>query len=322
MPHQLKKVIKPCIALLLFVGIILSVTGHLDRLLGSLGLAKINQLNESYLEESFDKAFKGFLVLSAIKSGVAVLEGSEVGIGFNLEVGDIVQSVFDYVDTAWKTTLAAATILLLMRLILQTIQSIDHWFLFVTLNLGLVVFLFHWWLPRHRKPHQAIKEGLLFVGCLAVALYVLLPISVGGASYLSNRITRPLIEEAQSGFEKMEHDLTPSALNNRFFSEQAKESFWFFYDFKTRIVNSKQTILEMARWLKEITKDFAIWTIKLIAGYLFDCIVFPLAFFVLLYLLTKALLAYVFGINRRQSLKEDLSDILTTLDVDRIKESI
>ena len=111
MPQQLKKVIKPCIAFLLFVGIIFAVTGHIDRFLGSFGLAKINQLNEHYLEESFDKAFRGFLVLSAIKSGVAVLEGSEVGLGFNLEVGDIVQSIFDYVDTAWKTTLAAATVL-------------------------------------------------------------------------------------------------------------------------------------------------------------------------------------------------------------------
>jgi hypothetical protein len=322
MPQQLKKAIKPCIAILLFVGIIFAVTGHIDRFLGSFGLAKINQLNEHYLEESFDKAFRGFLVLSAIKSGVAVLEGSEVGIGFNLEVGDIVQSIFDYVDTAWKTTLAAATVLLLMRLVLEAIQTVDHWFLFVGLNLGLVVFLFRWWLPKHQKVRHAIKECLLFVACLAVALYVLLPISVGSASYLSNRITRPLIEEAQSGFEKMEHDLTPSALNNRFFSAQEEESFWFFHDFKTKIENSKQTLLEMARWLKEITKDFAIWTIKLIAGYLFDCVVFPMAFFVLLYLMTKILLAYVFGISRRQSLKEDLSSILKTLNGGRIMERL
>jgi len=78
----------------------------------------------------------------------------------------------------------------------------------------------------------------------------------------------------------------------------------------------------MARWLKEITSDFAIWSIKLIAGYLFDCVIFPLAFFVLLYLLTKGLLAYVFDISRRQSLKEDLSSILQTLNVDRIKERL
>ena len=60
------------------------------------------------------------MILSAIKSGVAVLERSRVSIAFNLQVGDIVQSIYDYVDIAWKSALAGCTILFLMRMVLQT----------------------------------------------------------------------------------------------------------------------------------------------------------------------------------------------------------
>ena len=92
--------------------------------------------NHRYLDESYDRALEGFLVLSAVKSGLAVIEGSEVGIGFSLEVGDLVQSVYDYVNIAWKTVLAGGTILLITRLALDGVTLVDHWVL------ALVFFLF------------------------------------------------------------------------------------------------------------------------------------------------------------------------------------
>jgi hypothetical protein len=66
----------------------------------------------------------------------------------------------------------------------------------------------------------------------------------------------------------------------------------------------------MAEYLREITEEFAVWTIKIIAGYLFDCIIFPLAFFIVGYILTKNLLAYVIGIRRDRSMRKDLEIIL------------
>ena len=66
----------------------------------------------------------------------------------------------------------------------------------------------------------------------------------------------------------------------------------------------------MAKWLNDITRDFATWTIKIIAGYLFDCIAFPLAFFIVVYLLTRTLLSYLLGISRRQSAQADLEEVL------------
>ena len=68
------------ISLALVGGIILSATGHLGNAVNRFGLASISEANEAYLKDSFDKALQGFLALSAIKSSLAVLEGSEVGV--------------------------------------------------------------------------------------------------------------------------------------------------------------------------------------------------------------------------------------------------
>ncbi len=114
------------IILLLLLCSFAAIGGHFDRLIGKVGLDKIANYNDQYLKESFNNSVAVFLTLSVIKSGMATIEGSEAGIVvFNLEVGDIVQSVYDYVDIAWKTTLAASTILLLTRLILQTIYATE-----------------------------------------------------------------------------------------------------------------------------------------------------------------------------------------------------
>ncbi len=303
----MKRFKQPAFALLLLLPVVLSATGHIDTWLNTCGLAMISNSNSRYLQESFDESVKGFMVLSAIKSGVAVLEGSEVGVGFNLEVGDVVQSIYDYVDVAWKTALAGGTILLLMRLVLQTIQLVDHWFLFLAFAVAFFLFLLDWVLPKQKNTHRILKEFLLFLTVLAIGVYFILPVSISGAAFLSNKITRPLVAEARHGFESLQSDLRPEALNERFFPDENKEaSLWSRLDFMEKLDNSKVAIVKMMKWVEQITHDFATWTIKLIAGYLFDCIVFPLAFFVVVYLLTRCLLSYVFGFSRSHLLREDL----------------
>jgi predicted PurR-regulated permease PerM len=226
-------------------------------------------------------------------------------------VGDIVQSIYDYVDVAWKTALAGGTILLLMQLILQTVQLFDHWCLFSLLLIALALFLLNWFFPGHKKLNRIFKECLLFISVLTMTLYIILPVSIAGAAFLSKQITRPLVEEARQGFESLQHDLAPQALNERFFPESEKEdSLWSRLDFNAKLNNCKAAIMEMAKYLEEITQEFAMWTIKIIAGYLFDCIVFPMAFFIAVYILAKNLLTYAIGIRRDYTIREDFEAVL------------
>ncbi|MBW1903352.1 MAG: hypothetical protein JRJ20_17270 [Deltaproteobacteria bacterium] len=298
-------------ALILIAAAVLAATGHLDVLVDKSGGAILSDSNNTYLNDSFDRSMKGFLVLSAIKSGIAVIEGSGIGVGFNLEVGDIAQSIYDYVDVAWKTALAGGTVLLLIQLMLQTMQLIDHWCLFALLLVVLSLFLLRWFFPKQERLNRILREALMFVSVLTIAFYMILPLSIAGAAFLSKQITQPLVTEAQQGFESLQEELTPRALDERFFpGSQSDDSLWSYLDLRAKLQNSREAIIKMAQYVKEITEDSAIWTIKIIAGYLFDCIIFPLAFFVVGYILTKNLLAYVIDIRREHSVRKDFEMIL------------
>jgi len=235
-----------------------------------------------------------------------------VGIGFSLEIGDGVQAIYDYVDLCWRTVLAGGTVLLLMKLILQIIFLVRHWFLFTALLFGLVLFALNWVFKEQNKAHKYSRDALLFVSVLCVTLYVILPVCVASASYLSQKITEPLIDEAQEGFSKLEKDMTPEVMHDKFFPEQDKkdESFLSKLDFSAKIAQSKTVLRKITVWIKKTTKDFAIWTIKLISAYIFDCIVFPYAFLIVAYGLTKGLLVYVFGKSQSTTMKEDMEKVI------------
>jgi hypothetical protein len=256
-------------------------------------MGKISDANLVYLEDAFDRSLAGFLVLSGIKSGLAIIEGSEVGIGFNLEIGDIVQAVYDYVDVAWKTALAGGTILLMTRMCLEADTLIDHWCLAAML-FGVGVFLlFRWFLGGYGRTIQIFREAVLFLVVLTLILYVILPISITGASFLSKKIAQPMIEETQTGFEEIHKEFSPGSLNKGFFPEDIREGSLFpGFDFKAKYESTKERIQYIGAYFKDKTRHMAILTLKLVAGYVFDCIIFPLTFFAVLYLFTKSLVTF------------------------------
>lgn len=296
------------IILLLLLCSFAAIGGHFDRLIGKVGLDKIANSNDQYLKESFNNSVAVFLTLSVIKSGMATIEGSEAGIVvFNLEVGDIVQSVYDYVDIAWKTTLAASTILLLTRLILQTIYAIDHWFLSVLLFALTGFLVSRYFIPQRVTLSNLLKEFVVLALVVTISLYFILPFSIIGASVLSKRITLPLIEEAQSGFNTIEKDFSVESLSENIFpADEKEESFLAQINLKTQYAKVKIKLIKLATYLKDKTHSMAIWTIKIIAGYLFDCLVFPVTFFIILFIFIKGTMSYLLGVRRTETFKKDL----------------
>lgn len=287
--------VKKSLLIVFMIGaVVLAASGYADHLVDAVGMGRITDANLIYLNDAFDRSLAGFLVLSGIKSGLAIIEGSEVGIGFNLEIGDIVQAVYDYVDVAWKAALAGGTILLMTRMCLEAVALIDHWCLAAML-LGVGVFLiFRWFLADCQRMTQVVRESTLFLVVLTLILYVILPISITGASFLSKRITQPIIEETQTGFEDIHREFSPGYLSEGFFPEDVKEGSLFpGFDFKAKYESTKERIQFIGTFFKDRTRHMAVLTLKLVAGYVFDCIIFPLTFFVVLYLFTKNLVNFL-----------------------------
>ena len=292
----MRKIKYPALTVILLVLIFLAGQGRLDRYIEMCGMHRVTTANEKYLQESFDKALDGFLVLSGIKMGLAVVEGSEVGIGFNLEIGDVVQAAYDYVDVAWHTVLAGAVVLLMTRYLLNAATLIDHCCLAATLLVIVVLLILKWFLPNFRRCILLSKGLGIFMTVLTVTLYLVLPLSITGATFLSEKITAPSIQEAQEGLEKVHKEL--------FAGDKAKHS-----DLFKKVKRLKQRIDFIAGYLKDKTRELTVWIIKLIAGYVFDCIVFPLGLFLLLFWLTKATAKYLFDVKQRQTLRDDLEEI-------------
>ena len=308
--EYLKKIL---IILIIIGAIFLAATGYVDKIPNTLGMEYISDSNEQYLKNSFNKAVNGFLILSGIKSGLAVLEGSEVGIGFNLELGDVVQSVYDYVDIAWKTALAGGTVILLTRLMLKTVRLIDHWCLFLMLMALFLSLLAKWFFPKYFKIARTLKETTYFLMVCSIALYILIPISITGAAFLSEKITKPLIQESQNSFESIQEDFSLDSITNKLFpEEQEGDGSWISeLNLKAKYEKAKHRIKELSIYFKEKTRNIAIWTIQLIAGYLFDSIIFPVAFFIILFVITKSILLYLFENRRYQSFREDIEILVT-----------
>ncbi len=291
----MKKTGKIIVLIVLSLACFAAAAGFMDNTIGFLGMQQVGNANDAYLQEAFDRSLAGFLILSGIKSGLAVIEGSEVGIGFNLEIGDIVQSVYDYVDIAWKTALAGGTVLLITRMSLEAVTLFDHWVLALML-LAMVIFLvFEWFFTGHARLANVFREAMLFLLVMTLTLYYLLPLGITAASFMSGKITAPLIQSSQEGFEQVHQDFSPSHINSQLFSDDVDEddSIFSALDFTAKYAMTRDRIREIGKYFKDKTALMATLTIQLVAGYLFDCIIFPLTFFVILYVLTKSLVTFL-----------------------------
>lgn len=306
--------LRPVWIVLLLAAVFAAAAGWVDSSADRLGLGAVAAANDRYLDRSMDKAVTGFLILSGIKTGLAVIEGSEVGIGFNLELGDLVQSIYDYVDIAWKTALAGGTVILLTRLLLQVTVLLDHWTLAVTLAAIGVLLSLRWFLPAWTRTARLLKDAAFFLVIFTLVFYLLVPFSIAGAAFLSEKITDPLIEESQRSFEGIREDFSAENLQARLFPDevQAGGGWLAALVLKGDTEAAKAHFRRQAEYFREQSRNIAVWTLQLIAGYLFDSIVFPAVFFILLFVLVKGALNYLFEDRRQRTLQQELAALLAS----------
>lgn len=297
-----KKIIRPLIILFLVVGIILSASGQSDRFIGKLGMKSLSRSNELYLQTSFDRALKGFLAMSGLKMGLAVIKDSEAGIsiGFStqLHIGGLVQSVYDYVDIAWKTLLAGSGILLGMRYILDALSLIDSPALALTLAILLAMLILKWYFPLALRSYRLTRDMALIMTIITLSLYLVVPLSISGASLLSKQITAPSISEAHEGVDSIKLELFPET------SGPEKGLY-------ERLKGAKDRVEDVALYFKVRARQMTVWVIKIITGYIFDCIIFPLLLFALLFWLVTSAAYYIFGLNREEDFRKDLHHMLS-----------
>jgi hypothetical protein len=241
----------------------------------------------------------GFLLLSSIKSGLAVVEGSEVGVGFSLELGDVVQPVYDYVDIAWKAALAGGSIIVGMQLALKGLGYVGHWILTGVLLASLLQLLITWYRPHWRGLQTGFTEAVRFGTSMALAFYLLLPLSVTGAAVLSHRITRPMVDASHDQLAQIDQEIKPEHLNQEVLADMAAEGLSS-PSLKTRLRDTAAGIQMLIAFLRTQTEKVAALAIRLIAAYVFDCILFPLFFGLVFMTMLRSGTRYFFEIGPRR----------------------
>lgn len=249
----------------LLAGAVACFVGTLDEPIEWLQQHPLGQPADEHLDEALRQATVGFMTVSTIKAGLAVLEGSslnaQLGMGVSIQVGDVIQAIYDYVDIAWRTLFVAAVALLGLKLVLATAVDVAPFVLGLFLVIGALVLLTN----ADGRFQRARAGGLDLVRTLPVLLIVLvfvLPASVLGASALSERLTAVMLEEAGAELEAVETVLAPL---------HDPQGGWM-----ERMRDARDSLERLLTQLRSRGEALFLATLRLIVGYLFDCVVFPL----------------------------------------------
>lgn len=268
-----------------------------DRVAKGIGGQQMVNANDEYLAESIQQSGSAFISLSAIKAGVAVIEGSsvglEAGVTADLQAGDAVQSVLDFVDLAWRITFFSSVILFLVKTLLIQISSLGPPVMLIVFVTGALLLSIRNWNRDAVVLNGIARRVFWFFLMCAVGIYIALPLSVGAARWLSNTITRPVIEEGAAAFEEIQQETSSASMSERLFPEGEKT--------RDRL-NLKKKVEETALWCKDLFLRLCEKGIRFCAGFLFDCIIFPGALLLAVWAVIKKGLAgqKLSGSSKRQ----------------------
>lgn len=84
------------------------------------GQGALNSRGAVLIDDSLETNQNTFLAVSGIKAALAIIEGSTIGVGVEVQVGDLIQPAYDYVDFFWNVFLYSLIVLASYKLFLET----------------------------------------------------------------------------------------------------------------------------------------------------------------------------------------------------------
>ncbi len=163
---------------------------------------------EYLLDDALDRNMVTFVSVSGVKAVIAMVEGSSVGVGFDLELGDLVQPAYDYIDFIWKIFLFALVILSFYQLLMKTGLLGTG---FALMGAGMLIWAVSVYVPRRLVPLRRWGRFFFVLGLLVA--YVV-PISLVGTHYISayyldnvKAANARRIEEVKANFDSARTEL-------------------------------------------------------------------------------------------------------------------
>lgn len=147
------------------------------------GQAALSSQASVLIDRSLEESQNTFIVISGIKAGIALLEGSTVGVGVQVEVGDLIQPAYDYIDFFWKIFLYALVLLASYKILVETGMLELGLILF---GIGALLFALGLLTPARERTTASVGRRCMLLGLLIA--YVM-PTALLTTEWLSDRYT-------------------------------------------------------------------------------------------------------------------------------------
>nr|WP_314045312.1 hypothetical protein [uncultured Leptotrichia sp.] len=269
---------------LIILGIIFCIFGVMNVIFENTIFNLLKNLTKPYLDKTYDESKKLFLVLSLIKGTTDVIEGSTVNVsmilGMEIEVGDIVQPIYDIINILWKISLASTVILKLESLYFEIFKvKIANLLIFISL-VSLLPYTF-----IKNKVTSIFKSISKYSFFILVFIYLVLPGSLLINSYISRyfeeEYKKPAIEKLDKSLDKL------NEVKDRLFTfEQSKSIF----DVPGQINSTKEKVEDFNKEIVSVSKSLSENTPLIIGIMLLTTIILPILIILFLYKVTRIII--------------------------------
>lgn len=287
---------------ILFLLAVLSITGLAERFQRGVILPPA----ETYVEQSQEKALAAFITISAVKGIVAVIEGSDV---VGIEVGDVVQPLYDAIDITWKLITASLASLYVIEILLDLCGSLSSVFLTITFT-ALLVFQF-----IRKTP---IRRAAWFTGILSFTFFIAIPMTLLISGKFSESYSKPVREEFDTRMEQFQLDYE-TRINEVWQGElvalEGGNIGWDEIEFPSVEFPKLEIVIGIMEGMGQVAEQLPDLLIRTGVTWLLDVIIVPLGLLILLYRLALLFTESVFGAARADRLERIIRKHIDTQPV-------
>ena len=272
------------IRIIVIVGILLCILGIMNKIFEFTIFNFFKNMTKPYLERAYEESKKLFITLSLLKGTTDVIEGSTVNVnvilGMNIQIGDLVQPIYDIIDILWKISLASVIVLKLETIYYEIFKmKLASILIFISLVTYLpYTFSKNMVTEALKKISKYTLLGLTFI-------YILLPgtilLSSAMSDYFEKEYKEPAVVRLNQSLDKLN-----KVKDDLFVMEQSKNIF----NIPGQIESTKNKFSNLGQEISNVSKDLADFTPVIIGITLLSYIIMPLLLLIFLYKLTKSLL--------------------------------
>ena len=272
------------IRIIVIVGILLCILGIMNKIFEFTIFNFFKNMTKPYLERAYEESKKLFITLSLLKGTTDVIEGSTVNVnvilGMNIQIGDLVQPIYDIIDILWKISLASV-----IGLKLETIyyEIFKMKLASILIFISLVTYLPYTF--SKNMVTEALKKISKYTLLGLTFIYILLPgtilLSSAMSDYFEKEYKEPAVVRLNQSLDKLN-----KVKDDLFVMEQSKNIF----NIPGQIESTKNKFSNLGQEISNVSKDLADFTPVIIGITLLSYIIMPLLLLIFLYKLTKSLL--------------------------------